>query len=90
MIVVNEKSLQKAIEEEWAWRGKYLAPSSLKNEETKLWVIELELSHDIRHKIEQDELHLGKHTTKGLQHGRADLRDKVKVETRGPFKGYSD
>jgi len=81
MIVISENDLQKAIEEEWAWRSIYLAPSGLKNGESKLWVIELELSHDIRHKIEQNELHLGKHTTKGLQYGYAGLREKVKIES---------
>jgi len=75
------EGLQQAIEKEWAWRGKYIAPSGLSENETRIWAIDLDLTADIIRQIEHGDIELGRHTVKGFQYGAADIRTKVKVET---------
>jgi len=77
------EGLQQAIEKEWGWRGKYIAPSGLPGNQTRVWVIDLDLTADIIRRIERGDIELGRHTVKGLQYGAADIRNKVKVETKG-------
>jgi len=80
-MITTKEELQREIEEEWAWRGKYLAPSGLSPTGT-LWVMRVHLDRQIRRIVEHGDIELGCHTVKGIQYGWADVVASIKVLTR--------